>query len=96
MGCYINPLGGTKEQFLMKNGKEVWQSVFSWEDKPENCLPVVLVDNKMFTAAGVCYSKRELEAFTELSDLRPKRYFYVAISALEDVSPIEDYLKMVS
>ena len=93
MGCYIDPVKGTKEQFLMRNGKEVWQSGFSWEDKPENCLPVVLVDNKQFTAAGVAYSKRELEAFTDPTDFRPKRYFYVSLDALKGVSPIVDYLK---
>jgi len=93
MGCYIDPLEGTKEQFLMKHGKEVYKKDFSWGTRPEFCLPVVLVDNRQFTAAGVAYSKRELEAFTDPTDLRPKRYFYVALDDLKDVSPIEDYLK---
>jgi hypothetical protein len=91
MGCYINPLEGTKEQFLLKYGKE--ENSLSWEDKPENCLPVVWIDNGMFTAACVAYCEGELEEVTCPTDHRPKRYFYVALDDLKDVSPILDYMK---
>ncbi len=57
-------------------------SKISWEDAKDGILPVVLMDNGPFTAAGVCYSKRELEAFTDSSDSRPKKYYLVKIEKL--------------
>jgi hypothetical protein len=77
MGYYINPQDMTKEKWLSINGKP------SAQPKPDfdfagDTLPVCLVDNGWMNAAGICYSARELEAFTEPTDRRPKLWFLVA------------------
>lgn len=36
--------------------------------------PLVVVNNGMFEAVGLIFSKREFEAFTEPSDTRPKEF----------------------
>lgn len=83
MGAYINPKNMTKEQWLSENATEV--PFVDW-DLPEGYLPVVLVDNGPFTAAGIAFSKRELEDFTDKRDMRPKRFFIVPINKLYEVS----------
>lgn len=83
MGAYINPPNMEKEQWLAENATEV--PFLDW-DLPEGYLPVVLVDNGPFTAAGIAFSKRELEAFTDKRDFRPKRFFIAPINKLHEVS----------
>ena len=87
MGCYVNPEDGlTKEEFLEKNGIELtgWTSGSQvWKDKPHEWLPVVWLDNRAFTAAGVGFSERECQAFLDRPDHRPRKVFYVPIEELE-------------
>ena len=90
MGCYINPANESKEEFLSRCGKEV--SLSSFKNAPDGTLPVVLVHNGFFTAAGIAYSEGEVEAFTIPSDVRPKRYFWVDVDDLKGVSDLEEYL----
>ena len=71
MGYYINPKVGTKEQWLEKYGNEVDTGSL---DDPER-VPVCLVDNGLFTAAGICYNHRELNEFSNPNDSRPKRWY---------------------
>lgn len=93
MGAYVNPTDMSKEKWLLRNAKEVNYSM-KWETVPENFLPVVLVDNGMFTAAGIAYNKGELEAFTDPTDIRPKRYFLAPIHRLHEVSSeLEGYME---
>lgn len=96
MGAYINPKNMTKEQWLAENAIEVEISgdtpelirqVLLDEKIPYSHLPVVLVDNGAFTAAGIAFSKGELMAFTDKRDMRPKRYFIAPIEKLHEVSP---------
>lgn len=85
MGVYINPKDATKEEWLTANAEMIcWDRVPEWNN--EN-LPVCLVDNGAFTAAGVAFDARELEAFTQESDYRPKCWFVVKRSKLEEVEP---------
>jgi len=90
MGAYINPKNETKEDFLNREGVEVAQ--LSWENKPVGTLPVILVDNAIFTAAAIAYSKMELSAFVNPSDHRKKQFYYVSLEKLRDVSDIDSYL----
>jgi len=90
MGAYVNHQMG-KEIWLITHGEEV--PYVDW-DLPKGYLPVILVDNGPFTAAGIAYTKEELEAFTSPSDGRPKRFFIVAIEKLHEVSPeLQGYME---
>ena len=72
MGCYINPKGMTKEAFLIEKGKPTKPG---WPEDKDDAL-VCLIDNGAFTAAGICWCKRELESFA-FDDDRPKDWFLV-------------------
>ena len=95
MGAYVNPRNETKESFLEREGKRVppfWEEL-EWEDIPEGMLPVYLIDNRLFTAAGIAYCKQEMEAFSR-DDGRRKKVYLVPIAKLHDVSPeLKYYLK---
>lgn len=84
MGIYINPKNMSKEQFLLNHGEEVFEITPKaiWDKRPGGSLPVVLVNNGPFTAAGVCDSLQELSAFLHPGDHRPKTLFYVKIQHL--------------
>lgn len=90
MGYYINPKDCAKEQWLKENALHCNTQkgyVPTWETLEEGTLPVCLVDNGPFTAAGIAYSKDEMEAFSEPSDRRPKIWFIVPIDKLLAVEP---------
>ena len=77
MGFYINPEDGTsKEEFLEKHGLRIEHP--TWPSKP-GTLPVCLVNNRSFTAAGI--------VFNDPSDHRPKRWYVVPIEALKPFLP---------
>ncbi len=84
MGYYINPQGESKESYLAKNGTKLTEAP-KWNDIPEDKVSVCLVDNGLFTAAGICYSERELATFKE-NDGRPKKWFLVPNEAAEAAS----------
>ena len=87
MGCYINPTDKTKEEWLKENAEQHMHGcVPSFYDSViQRKLPVVLLDNGPFTAAGVCCSQAEFDAFTRPTDYRQKWYFTAPISALMEV-----------
>ncbi len=94
MGYYVNPEDGrSKEEFLAQESEEVTIKTPNFEQySKDGCLPVVLVDNGEFTAAGIAYDKREFEAFTLPSDRRPKMFFKVKIEKLFKHSDLRIYL----
>jgi hypothetical protein len=87
MGCYINPRTTSKEAWLAENGTPT--------NGPgqitETHVPVVLVNNGPFNAAGVAFSQRELEAFTQPGDFRPKQWFLVSREAARTVSDLASW-----
>lgn len=52
-------------------------------------VPVVLVDNMMFTAAGVAFNESEYDVFTRISDTRMRQVYSVPVKALNKVSDIK-------
>lgn len=84
MGYYINPKDRTKEQWLRENGEEV-PPMLAKELAAANGshMPVVLVDNGYFTAAGIVYNVDELMAFTGPDDPRPKTFYSVPREKLQ-------------
>lgn len=94
MGAYINPSDKTKEVWLTENATEIPNgSTITFDGLPEGQLPVCLVDNGLFTAAGIAFSPRELEAFTGPDDDRPKRFYLAKIDDLLKVSDLGICLK---
>ena len=90
MGFYINPQDGrTKEQFLAERGYEVSRDTILRDSFKEGSThtPVVWVDNGYFTAAAIAFDATELQAFTDLHDTRPHRYFFVPREDLEEWYP---------
>lgn len=92
MGAYINPVNQSKEDWLRDNGTET-NVPASVDAKPDH-LPVCLVLNPGFSAAGIAFDERELQAFT-YPDGRPKKWFWVETKKLLDpnVSDLHYYLK---
>lgn len=99
MGAYINPKDGIeKEDFLEKHGTEI-EDIQPVLDtgiekilRTDQVLPVCLVDNGVFTAAGIAYDDRELQEFANPRDGRDKRWYLVPVSKLYEQSDLEDYL----
>lgn len=92
MGCYINPANESKEDFLEREGMRLPKAP-KWGTIPDGFLPVCLVLNSRFTAAGIAYSENELRVFANPKDSRIKFWYFVPIEKLRDVSPIDEYLE---
>lgn len=60
MGFYINPQNRTKEVWLEMFGQVTETPVWP---APEGTIPVCLVDNGPFTAAGIAYCEQEFYEF---------------------------------
>lgn len=86
MGYYINPPSETKEEFLEREGVEIdLIDVAITLD----AVPVCLVDNGWFTAAGIAHDDRTLTEFTaNPEDHRPRRYFAVPRNVLKPYCPL--------
>lgn len=85
MGKYINPKNFTKEEWLLANKVHMSHSAPKWSDIPADCHAVCLVNNGPFTAAGICDTPSELDAFTLPDDHRPKIWFTVKKEDLQEV-----------
>ncbi len=83
MGYYVNPTDGrSKEQWLRDHGKEITREVMLRDYDTflaANKMPVVLVNNGIFTAAAVAYHKQEAIDFANPTDRRPRNYYVVPI-----------------
>lgn len=84
MGLYINPPEETKEQFLDREGRILQ---FPKYPPPEEDVLVCLVDNGIFTAAGVVCDQRDWNDFSEYKkDKRKKKWYLVNKSLLPNVT----------
>ncbi|MCK9462605.1 MAG: hypothetical protein M0R80_23550 [Proteobacteria bacterium] len=92
MGYYVNPPNRSKEAFLAEKGIPAINP--KWEDVPEGFLPVCLVDNGPFTAAGICYCEAELQCFSDPTDTRRRDFFMCTIEDLLRVSG-DDFARWV-
>jgi hypothetical protein len=93
MGLYINPPQESKETFLDQYGRMITLSDFLTFDFTSDEVPVCLVDNGPFTAAGIAYDAREVKAWTDPNDYRLKEYWAVPIKCITEelagVSPAD-------
>lgn len=83
MGYYVNP-PMDKGLWLEQNGVKTAGPC----EITESHLPVCLVDNGPFTAAAVGVDAREVQAFQQPGDYRPKQWFRVSREALIKIGAI--------
>lgn len=77
MGYYINPPDCSKEEFLLRHGIPVeLPKTLTMLFGDKALLPVCLVDNGAFTAAGIAYCPQEAQAFAK-PDGRAKQWYLV-------------------
>ena len=86
MSYYINPQANTKEDYLRKHGVPCSQQEAA-NGPQDNHWPVCLVFNPAFSAAGICFSQDEYQAFTDPNDKRPKLWFLVHKNKLLEFIP---------
>jgi len=98
MGCYINPRNMTKEHFLgqfemISGPTDVWTGCIPTfeEFSKKGAVPVVLIDNGMFTAAGVAFNEDEYDVFTRKGDVREREVYSVPVKDLNEVSDIKNF-----
>ena len=87
MGYYISPNGETKEAWLARYGTPINEAHAQKLDEHGTLVPVCLVDNALFTAAAIGYSKAETQAFCNPADHRPRKWFAVSREHILDVCP---------
>lgn len=75
MGYYVNV--ENKEDWLTNHARLKLANAPAWEDCPNDCFIIVLIDNGPFTAAFIAYDKREYEEMTLPSDNRPKTFYFI-------------------
>jgi hypothetical protein len=83
MGFYVNPPNEEKETFLYREGLEVPEA--DWGNIPKDLIPVILINNGMFSAAGIAYDEKEYNVFTSKEDRRLKKIFLVKKSKLKEI-----------
>lgn len=87
MGHYINPPDKTKEQFLEEHAKSVALPIVNaYEynaDHHPTLVPICLIDNGHFTAAGVLMDATERRAFIEDGTGRPRKWYMCPIDVLD-------------
>jgi len=81
MGLYIEV--NNKVKWCEDNGIEVEQPTFINDDYLICCL----IDNNIFYALSVLYSKTELKAFMDTKDKRDKRFFKIHKKLIKENAP---------
>lgn len=88
MGFYVNPSNESVVDFLYHYTKLLYPPNF--ENVGPDMLPVCLVDNGPYKAAGIAYSKRELLRFVNDGTNRRKEWFLVPIRDLLKASDLRE------
>lgn len=89
MGYYVNPPTESKEAFLSREATEISRETFLTISFPNaEKVPLVLVQNPVFSACVIAYSKAEAEYFADQSDVRPKKFFVIEHSKLEAIGTV--------
>ena len=96
MGYYVET--ESKENWLEKHQVKLSfdfeNSDFDWVIlKDKKILPVVLLDNVNFKAAGIAIDKNEYLRFTDPRDTRNKKVYFVPYKSLKRVSGIANLFK---
>jgi len=94
MGIYVNPIEGTKEDWLSIFAESL-KELPSWKDIQKGFLPVCLIDNRIFTAAAVAYDEDEYTVLRNVAadDDRPRTWFMAKENDLVEVSDLANFIK---
>ena len=88
MGFYIDgPTKGKASHILNNWGGIRFELIRKFEDTPINMVPVVVVNNGSFEAAGICFNEREYKGFTNPYDPRPREGIYVPRKKIIELYP---------
>lgn len=88
---YINPKNESKEAFLAREAKEISRDdflAFSFAGSEKTVL--CLVENVMFSACVVAYSREDAVHYAGIIDKRKKKYYLIDRKKL-DKSVVRDY-----
>ncbi|KKK58325.1 hypothetical protein LCGC14_3045560 [marine sediment metagenome] len=87
MGYYINSPNKSKEEWLQEYGQVT--TTPAWP-APEGTVPVCLIDNGAFTAAGIAYDEAEFNAFMapDSGMQRPRTWYYVPREKVLEAEPL--------
>jgi hypothetical protein len=85
MGAYINPPDMSKEEWLLHYAQAI-EHTPEWHECPDGNLPVCLVHNGNWTAAGIAFDEQELKRFQYSGDHREKEWFFAPVRGLLAVS----------
>lgn len=79
MGFYIETDGhNNKANWILKNCKDSYVAPITLDiNVPKGFVPVVVMDNGAFEAAGVAFDQKELNDFIDPRDGRPKQLLMV-------------------
>lgn len=91
MGFYLNPTGVTREQFLAKHAMLITEEQFKafvYSDE-QTMMPICLVENRSFQAAGVAFNPRERDMMAArehegIPDPRPRTYWLLPMNVLDE------------
>lgn len=88
MGYYIQGPNLGKAQHIVHNhqGQIVDQETAKEHLNSEDKAVIVVVHNGLFEAAGLAYSQKEFEAFTEPDDTRPKQFVIMPKNLAHELS----------
>lgn len=91
MGLYMEVASSTGKAEQIKNldhrVKSVPMHLVSFKECPKGFLPVCVVNNVFFEAAGVAYDEEEFNEFNHYLDVRPKQWLYVPIEVIRKHAP---------
>ena len=97
MGCYVNPKGMTKEDWLAHHGvllrAEEYRTANVQSLLQGGMILLVHVDNGPFTALGVVYNEAERVEFDQPDDHRPKSFWLADVDEVRKVAPLDQYLE---
>jgi hypothetical protein len=96
MGYYIDtPHNKNKAKWLVDNCDAVKLPILHKDSHVSpGYVPVIVIDNEYFEAAGIAFDRDELEVFTSLRDGRPKQFLYMPRNKVIELCPlVEKHLK---
>lgn len=75
MGYYIQgPTFGKAQHIVSEYDGKIIPCPKSFSEIPEDKAIICVVHNSFFDAAGYCFSEREFDCFSSLTDCRPKTW----------------------